>query len=159
VIARNDGVYPAIDLGSWTPPAAGFDERDEALDHFVEQCGLFEIEHVVGFREEGQTGGGQMAFQRIASEREDQGGQSALAPCPLLSSRMVGTPRFAHPGVAISETAAAHDEGHCLRITVARTASRYPTASTPHRSGARGCIGRSSACLPSHATARSSLPA
>jgi hypothetical protein len=47
-------------------PAAGFNERDEGLDHFVEQCGLFEIGRVAGFREEGQPGGGQMVFQKQA---------------------------------------------------------------------------------------------
>ncbi len=41
----------------------------------------------------------------------------------------------------------------------ARTASRYRSTSIPHRSGGRGCTGRSSACLPSRATTRSSLPA
>ena len=41
----------------------------------------------------------------------------------------------------------------------ARTASRYRSASIPHRSAGRGCTGRNSACLPSRAAARSSLPA
>ena len=46
-----------------------------------------------------------------------------------------------------------------IRITVSRTASRYRSASIPHKSGGRGCTGRNSACLPSRAAARSSLPA
>ena len=41
------------------------------------------------------------------------------------------------------------------RVTSARTASRCPTASIRHRSGGRDCTGRSSACLPSRAAARS----
>ena len=45
------------------------------------------------------------------------------------------------------------------RITAARTASRYPKASARHRSAGHGCTGLSWACLPSRATARSSLPA
>jgi len=30
--------------------ASGFGECNEALDHFIEQCGLLEIEHVPAFR-------------------------------------------------------------------------------------------------------------
>ena len=46
-----------------------------------------------------------------------------------------------------------------MTFIAARTASRYPTASIRHRSGGRGCTGRSSACLPSRAAARSFLRA
>ena len=42
------------------------------------------------------------------------------------------------------------------RVTSARTAARCRRASAPHRSGGRGCTGRSSASLPSRAAARSS---
>src|SRR5438552_3320502 len=51
------------------------------------------------------------------------------------------------------------DRRACDVITAVRTASRYRSASIPHRSGGRGCTGRNSACLPSRATAHSSLPA
>ena len=44
-------------------------------------------------------------------------------------------------------------------LTSSRTASRYRSASIPHRSAGRGCTGRNSACLPSRAAARSSPPA
>src|SRR6516162_6353524 len=47
-------------------PAAGFHQRDEAFDRLVEECGLFEIEHVAGLRKEGEASGRQMLFQEQA---------------------------------------------------------------------------------------------
>src|SRR5262245_17658337 len=47
-------------------PAAGFDQRDEAFDHFVEQRRLLQIEDVTRFREEGKARGGQMLLQEQA---------------------------------------------------------------------------------------------
>src|SRR5258708_39641689 len=47
-------------------PAAGLDQRDKTLDHFVEQGRLLEIEHMAGLREERQPGGGQMPLQEQA---------------------------------------------------------------------------------------------
>ena len=47
-------------------PSSGLDQRDEPLHHLVEQRGLFQIEHVAGFREERQSRGGQMLFQEQA---------------------------------------------------------------------------------------------
>ena len=47
-------------------PAPGFHQRDEPLDHFVEQRRLLEIEHVAGLREEREPRRRQMLLQEQA---------------------------------------------------------------------------------------------
>ncbi len=47
-------------------PSSGFDQRNEALDHFIEQCGLFEIEHMAGLRKKRQAGSGKVLLQEQA---------------------------------------------------------------------------------------------
>ena len=47
-------------------PAPGFDQCDEALDHFVEQRRLLEIEHVAGLRKYCEAGCRQMLLQEQA---------------------------------------------------------------------------------------------
>src|SRR5215472_13355688 len=47
-------------------PTARFRECDEALDHFVEQRGLLQIEHMAGLWEESQAGRGQVLLQKQA---------------------------------------------------------------------------------------------
>ena len=66
-LARNDG----LDQRHHRPriahrPAAGLDQRDEALDHLVEQRRLLQIEHVAGLREERQARRRQMLLQEQA---------------------------------------------------------------------------------------------
>src|SRR5438309_1696422 len=47
-------------------PAAGFGQRDEAFDRFIEQRGLLEIEHVARFRKDRQSGRRQVFLQEHA---------------------------------------------------------------------------------------------
>ena len=44
-------------------PAVGLDQRDEALDHLIEQRRLFQIEHVARLGKEGQAGRREMLLQ------------------------------------------------------------------------------------------------
>ena len=64
--------------------------------------------------------------------------------------------RYPHPGALRRPSPQA--EG-MRRLTVSRTASRYPKASAPRRSAGRDCTGRNSGCLPFRVTARSFPPA
>src|SRR5258708_34507224 len=69
----------------WVPggTAAGFGQRDEAFDHFIEQGGLLEIEHVARFRKDRQSGRRQVLLQEQARldaiivlvAADDQGGR------------------------------------------------------------------------------------
>ena len=45
-------------------PASRFDQRDEALDHFIEQRRLFEIKHVARLRKKRQDRCGKMSLQK-----------------------------------------------------------------------------------------------
>src|SRR5450432_4895453 len=53
---------------SWIPcrPASGLGQGDEAFDHFVEQRGLLEIEHMARLRKYCKTGCRKMLLQEQA---------------------------------------------------------------------------------------------
>jgi hypothetical protein len=79
-VRRTRHLDPGFVLGTsrndWSPrhhrprvahgPTAGLHQRNEAFDHFVEQCRLFQIEHVARLRKHRKSGGRQVFLQKQA---------------------------------------------------------------------------------------------
>jgi hypothetical protein len=86
--ARDDVTQPPSTADP-APATAGLDQRDEPLDHFVEQRRLFQIEHVADFGKKVEPAAGRCFF------RNRLGSMQLSSSSPQMISAGVGTLRIA----------------------------------------------------------------